>query len=133
MNDFDIEMIERADKHTKFIAKLKKDSNYYPEILFRDLYWGPPASLCFKSKPRCYTIYVSTLVRIQRNDQWYSIHCAESIMVQKGQDDSKLLLLRLIKSVCGVQHLYIPIPGITLLDKCQELESERLQKLIPNI
>lgn len=112
-------ILDDNKKQLDFIAQLKKDSDYYPRILFRN---QPANKTGYKS------IYVSTLVRIYRHGQWYAIHCVESAMnIPSKTNWRESLLLIIMHSVHKIQQLYKVNKGdLKEMDTIQMDESKRI-------
>lgn len=115
-----LENIHEAYSFEKRISKLKRESNYYPSILIKEY---PNDNPIYHK-----VIFASTLVRINRNDKWYIVHCVENIIPTKVVDREELLL-KIMKSVHKIQHLY-QITGLYEdVDSLQESEVERISKI----
>ena len=102
------------------IKFLKKESDYYPKILFQEY-------LDIHVEKRK-VLFASTFLRIERNGIWYKIHFVESIILNK-ESDKVDLLLKIIGSVYSVGHLY-EINSLSEVDDIQISEEQRLVKLV---
>ncbi len=86
-------IIDKAERRRQFIAQLKAESSYYPEVLVKNRFDGQEE------------LYASTLVRIERNGIWYVVHAVFWIMPNHQVRD--FLFTRLMHSVHQIQHLYV--------------------------
>lgn len=100
----------------KKVERLKAESKYYPYLHIR-----------YESNE----VYCSTLVRIERNGKWYTVHCVESGSYN-GHGDDIDVCVQLMRSVHKIQHLY-QICGMEDIDKLQISETERLKLNEPNL
>jgi len=119
-------MIDEARQYESIIALLKKKSKYYPEVVLE----------AFGSKVNGETRtvnYASTLVRIQREGVWYTVHCVETYVSSEMFPDKVGLLLNLMHKAHYVMHLH-KLSGIANedVDKEQLSEEERLATLVRN-
>jgi hypothetical protein len=114
----------KVENHHNFVAQLKKDSPYWPQVLYRE------KESEFQGKGTTEQ-YISTLVRIKRNDVWYSIHCVESALMETaGIHYWKFLAMKMNSSVYGIQLFYqvnIEMPDGPIPDEKQIEETERLR------
>ena len=98
------------------VAALKKESPYYPDVIIRE-YEGK----C----PDFNEMYISTLVRIKRNDVWCTVHCVESGSITEYLT-VKDLLTRIQHSAYKIEHLH-RICGLEDIDGSQKSEEDRLK------
>lgn len=114
------ELPNGINSYAFFISQLKSESKVYPLIL---------------SKKIMNTLYLSTLVRIKRDNKWYLVHCAESIMVRPDSEieSTENIYKQLLKSIHLVQNLYKITGKYEDIDKCQLDEEDRLKKVMPHI
>ena len=96
------------------LKELNPISPYFPEYIEK-LY--PNDNPLIKEKHR---IFLSTIIRVERDGVWYKVHCVESGF---GKDVYKYFLLSCYK----IQHLYM-ITGSEEVDHIQISETERLKK-----
>lgn len=112
----------------KRIADLKKKSSYYPQVLIEECI----TNLCFRNNKYEKTIYASTLVRIERDGIWYTVHCVESIILTENTSE-KDLLIKFMDSVYKIQHLYKVTGYLEDVDSIQKSEFDRLMELINKV
>jgi superfamily I DNA and RNA helicase len=108
MNNF----VWMADEWRQKVAWLKSQSTYYPQIfphIDRD------------------TVYLSTLVRIKRDDKWYTVHCVESCIADMAQMAQFFTIFN--ESVYKIIHLHKLTGTMEDLDTLQMDESERMMKM----
>jgi hypothetical protein len=117
-------ILHQAQQFTNIIAELKRESSYYPLVLIKYyernerrketerekentfIHKLAAWSLGEKSEEEIDKVcYASTLVRIERNGKWYTVHCVESIIHNELYDE-KDLLLKVMDSVYKIQLLY---------------------------
>ena len=115
-------ILDSAKEFQDIIAELKKESNFYPQVLIKEY---PNQNPLFKHKV---VIYASTLVRIERDGKWYVVHCVESI-VPTDIVGERNLLLKFIDSVYSIQLLYKVTGIFEDVDSSQIDEIERLKNL----
>lgn len=113
------EIIHKAEVFKAIIGQLKKESFYYPRILIKRYANENPS---FENE---FTIYASTLVRIERDKKWYIVHCVESIVPTQSVNET-CLLLKLMQSVHNIQVNYHITGQFEDLDTLQQSEPERL-------
>lgn len=111
----------QAEDFQQKIARLKEKSDYYPHIVFE---------ITLEPSNGGTKVFASTLVRIQRNDCWYTVHCVESSVLFHHYD-TQAFFERIMESVHKIQHCYVltGIAGLEDVDKLQESEQERVMKL----
>ena len=101
------------------VASLKKESPYYPSVIVRE----------YERHHEPYNeIYISTLVRIERDGVWYVVHCLES-GVETEYFNTEDILMQLQQSAYKIQHLY-KLCGHEEIDKIQKSEKERLIEML---
>ena len=110
-------ILEEVKQFKQSIAELKSKSKYYPEIL-----------IVYEKEYDRKTCYASTLVRIERDNIWYTVHCVESIILEETFDE-KNLLLKMMFSVHQIQNLYRITGEFEEKDTLQISEIERVSKL----
>lgn len=95
----------------KRVHALKNKSPYFPEFIaarFDDNY-----------------IFLSTIVRVEKNGKWYRVHCVESFYPTPTANEATCLAL-LTKSAYKIRYLYNIHEEIDELDTLQISEKERL-------
>lgn len=123
-------IIHQARTFEWIVADLKKSSMYYPAVILR--YYKNPNQESTIGLTDC---YASTLVRIERDGIWYTVHCVECCTLTSEYDETKLLL-KFMDSVYKIQHCY-QIQTITTpngkplqdVDPMQKSEKERVRAL----
>lgn len=111
-------ILRGAESFKERVAQLKKESPYYPDIVVKEY----PDN----SSPYGKIAFASTLVRIEREGIWYTVHCVESVMLSPNYPVD-FLYTRLMDSVHKIQHLYIVGSGHEDVDPLQISELERLR------
>ena len=119
-------MIDDAMNHQSIIAILKSKSKYYPEVVLET--FGSTVNGETKT-----VNYASTLVRIERDGVWYTVHCVETYVSSQMFPDKAGLLLNLMHKAHYVMHLH-KISGTANedVDKDQTSEEQRLAILVRN-
>lgn len=108
-------ILKEAENHSILVAKLKKESKYYPNVF-----------LCEEDIEYGKSVYVSTWVRVKRNGVWYKIFCFESYLCSKNESQTSDLFFKFMASVHSIQHLYV----VSEKDKIDELQIDEEQRLI---
>ncbi len=105
---------------TKIVANLKQITPRYPEIL---------NSYAININ----TVYLSTMVRIKREEKWYLVHCVEKFIPLPDHEVEcvETGYRRLIRSVHNIQYLYKVGTWMEDLDPDQRSEEERLREMMP--
>lgn len=117
-------MIDDAMNHQSIIAILKSKSKYYPEVVLET--FGSTVN----GETRTVN-YASTLVRIERDGVWYTVHCVETYVSSQMFPDKAGLLLNLMRNAHNVMHLHKLCGRANEdVDKDQSSEEERLATLI---
>ena len=106
--------VMELESHTQ---KLKIMSEYYP-IIKQDVFDN--------------TIFLTTLVRIERDGKWYTVHCVESFASIDSLDFATNFETMMI-NVHNIQHLYKITGTMEDLDILQQSEADRLRELTKNI
>ena len=99
----------RFKAHT---AKLKAISQYYP-IIKQDVHDG--------------SIFLTTLVRIERDGKWYIVHCVESFTPTKPEDFVQSFK-NMMFNVHQIQYLYQISGTMEDIDPLQQSEMDRLKE-----
>ncbi len=97
------------DEHNRWkirVKRLKSNSGYYPKI-YSEIEDG--------------AMYLSTLVRIFREEKWWVVHVVESVNYPLNFDAS-VFLSRFCGSVHNVQHLYKLTHGKVVTPEGEHLE-----------
>jgi len=110
-------------RYQKIVSELKKDSDYYPSVLIRE----------YDSNHNIYkgALFMSTLVRIERDGKHYIVHCVVSMLNTSNAAMSNLFL-RLINSVHRITYLYEITGEFEDVDELQESEKDRLLRTLLN-
>lgn len=106
-------ILKENKKFDRIVSELKKESDYYPQVLVKR--YGS-------------TLYSSTLVRINRDNKWYVVHCIESIVPTKDVTE-KHLMLKMMESVYEIMFLYKTTGVFEEVDGLQQSEVDRLVEL----
>ena len=107
-------ILEDNDRFMAIIKLLKERSDYYPKV-HTERYGNE--------------VFISTLVRIKRDDKYYKIHCVESCVLIENSSMLKLML-KFMTSVYSIQMLYKVDPERDEVDENQMDEVERLIELV---
>ena len=108
------EFIDRTATWSRRVAELRTTSQYWPSI--EKKYYDDG------------TVMFSTLIRITRYGQWYSIHCVEAFNAKIPGYSNDFLYERIIRSVHSIQTLYKVGSYPDEMDNLQISEEERLTK-----
>jgi hypothetical protein len=119
------EILNSAALSKQRIADLKSQSPYYPKV---NIIEHPASYPLNKVLPLSKVLFASTLVRINRDNKWYIVHCVESVIVTKTVNE-KNLLLNLMESVHRIQNLYMITGYHEDIDSLQKSEAERLTNI----
>jgi hypothetical protein len=113
MKDALEKLVEEKQEQELLYAHLKENSDYYPEIYFKE---------------RGNAIYYSTIIRIYRDRQWLVVHCVEKYD-KDGPTDKATFMANLGWSIYHIQHCYEPNTSSKDIDRLQIPESERIRLL----
>lgn len=112
--DFKDKIFHNIAESRSYTQKLKDMSEYYPNI---------------KQDTRDETVYLTTLVRIERDGKWYTVHCVMSFG-SKAPAVFVVALHRIMMEVHNIQYLYKITGTMEDLDILQQSETDRLLELI---
>jgi hypothetical protein len=127
------DIVSKAIGFNQRIAKLKAASKYYPKIL--QVCYDGDSKINFMGNNVEEDVFLSTLVRIEREGVWYTIHVVEAMTFNCNRPRD-ILYETFMRRVYDVQHLY----NINLnfqapdgsqgfdIDKLQISEEERLKQ-----
>jgi hypothetical protein len=121
------EILAKVQGYKNRTAYLKSKSDYYPEVLCHN-----------ETEEGLPILFLSTLVRIEREGKWYVVHHVESGIVDgKYLSQEMLLMAKLVRAVHMTQNLYRIAPPMKQSDgsvfNCQDedtlqiAESERVK------
>ena len=104
------QILQENNRFRQNTAGLRAMSKYYP-VIVRDTYDG--------------AVFLTTLVRIERGEKWYTVHCVESFEATEPSDFTESLEMMMMKAH-DIQHLYLITGTMEDVDVLQISEKERL-------
>lgn len=124
-------ILQQVDDHRQMIAYLRQNSKPWPEI------FSVTKSLDMEERRAGVgrapdTVWLSTLVRIQRDGKWYLVHHVQSLT---GNVNVEWLYSKLVHEVHLTQTFYRVTgnPELETLDPNQQSEEERLRDVYPHL
>ena len=121
-------IIGKAQGFARQTSYLKENSPYYPDIFLTE---EPSES------PSGRTFVGTTLVRIERDGKWYTVHHVHRHYTEEADSHlaittaTRFILERIMREAHLTQNLYVITGKYEDIDTSQEPEADRLLRTLP--